>query len=394
MDKQTLDERSSSLNERSSSLNKKIIHGFLTLTFRRALLYAITFLVTNIWLAKILLPSVIGVFNIANSILTFFTYFSDIGLAAAIIQKKDLDEEDLKTTFTIQLTLVSVIVVAVLFLAPWLASFYNLDQSGIWLIKALAIGFFLSSLKVLPSVLLERKLEFGPLVLVEIVETIIFLSLLVFLSYQNWGVSAYTVAVLARSFAGTGLIYVLAPWKVRLGVSKSSLKSLVRFGIPFQINSMLALLKDRLVPLVIAKMVGAVGVGYITWAQNIAFMSLEVMNIMTRVMFPAFARLQDDREELRKTLERTVFITCLFFYPLLFGTLAIAPSLVAHVVSSKWQPALPLIYLFAINAFWAAISTIFTNFFKCNWEDWYYFKTNGDVDSFRMADVTSINFIL
>lgn len=346
----------------SLSVNKKLIQGFLTLTFRRVVLLAITFFVTNIWLAKILSPEIIGIFNIGTAILTFFTYFSDVGLAAAIIQKKDLNDDDLKTTFTVQQTLVSIISLIILFFAPVFANFYQLDESGMWLIRALAVGFFFSSLKVLPSVLLERRLEFRPQVMVEILETVIFLGLLVYLSYQQWGVSAYAVAVLARAMVGTSAIYILAPWRIRIGIVKTSLRNLVNFGIPFQLNSLLALLKDRLVPLLIARMVGPTGIGYITWAQSIAFISLEVMNIMSRVMFPAFARLQHDEQGLKDTLERTIFLTCLLFYPALFGTLALAPSLVEHVVSSKWHPALPMIYLFAVNVFWAALSTSFTNF--------------------------------
>jgi O-antigen/teichoic acid export membrane protein len=326
------------------------------------LLLLITFFVTNIWLARILSPEIIGVFNIGTSILAFFTYFSDVGLAGAIIQKKDLNDDDIKTTFTIQQGLVATITAVIFLLAPWFAQYYGLDDSGTWLIRALAIGFLFSSFKVLPSVLLERRLEFKPQVLVEIVETIVHLTLLIYLSYQNWGVTAYTVAVLARGVVGTVLIYIIAPIKIGFGISKASFKQLINFGVPFQVNSILALLKDRLVPLVVAGMVGPFGMSQITWAMSIAFMSLEVMNNMSRVMFPAFARMQHDPEGLKQTLERTIFLTCLLFYPALFGTLAVAPSLVEHVVSSKWLPALPLIYLFAINVFWAALSTSFTNF--------------------------------
>ncbi len=111
------------------SLNQKIIHGFLTLTFRRVLLLAISFIVTNIWLAKILPPDVIGVFNIATSLLTFFAYFSDIGLAGAIIQKKELDPDDLKTTFTVQLLLVGLILITISLAAPYFAAFLWLGTS-------------------------------------------------------------------------------------------------------------------------------------------------------------------------------------------------------------------------------------------------------------------------
>lgn len=344
------------------AINKKLFSGFLTLTFRKAALLAINFITINIVLARILPVSTIGIFNVANSILGFFTYFSDIGLAAALIQKKEIVHNDLKTTFTIQQILALGISVILIIFAPQLAQFYQLDQHGMWLIRALAAGFFLSSLKVIPSVLLERELNFGKLVWVEIAETAVFNSILIWLSFNNYGVSAFAWAVLARGLVGVFSIYLVAPWQIALGFSKESAKALINFGLPFQANSLLALLKDRLVPLVIARMVGTVGVGYITWGQSMAFMALEVMNIMTRISFPAFSRLQDDKEALKKTLERTVFLTGLMLYPMLFGLIAIVPSLVLHVVSTKWQPALPMVYLFSITAFWATLSTPFTNF--------------------------------
>ena len=88
------------------------------------------------------------------------------------------------------------------------------------------------------------------------------------------------------------------------------------------------------------------------------------MNIIIRVTFPAYSRLQHDRQSLKIAIEKSLFFTALFLYPLLFGLLALAPSLVTHIVSAKWQPALPLIYLFGINTFWATLSSPFTNAFN------------------------------
>lgn len=343
-------------------INKKLVSSFLTLTLRRAILYVLRFITINLILAKILAPEVIGIFNIANSILSFFSYFSDIGLGAAIIQKKQLNPEDLKTTFTTQTFLALIIFIIIWFYAPNFASFYNLDIYGVWLIRALGFSFLLSSLKVLPAILLERELRFGPLVLVEVAETTIFCAILIWFSLSNFSIKAFSYATVFQSITGVALIYALAPWRVRVGFSRSAAKTLLNFGVPFQLNSLLALLKDRLVPLVIARMVGSLGVGYITWAQNLAFVSLEIMNIMNRITFPAFSRLQDNKEMLARTLEKALFFTAILMYPVLFGIMAIAPSLVLHVVNIKWLPALPLIYLFSITAFFAALSTPFTNF--------------------------------
>ncbi len=346
----------------NKTINRKIISGFFTLTFRRAALFGVMWLNNNLLLARILPPEIIGIFNIATSVLMFFTYFSDIGLGAALIQKKEIRRQDLITTFTVQQILASIIAVVVWFLAPWFASIYQLDASGMWLIRALGFGFFLTSFKVLPSVILERDLKFGPLVIVEILETIVYLGVLDYLILNNFGVDAYTYSVLARGIMGVIAIYIFAPWKIGLGFSKESAKELIRFGAPFQLNSLLALMKDRLVDLVIAGIIGKAGVGYVTWARNIAYVPLEVMNIMGRITFPAFSRLQHDNEALRRTLEKSLFFTALFMYPLSFGIIAIAPSIIQYVVRSTWSPALPLIYLFSISAFWAALSTPMTNF--------------------------------
>lgn len=346
----------------TKTINRKLISGFLTLTFRRAALFGMMWLNNNLFLARILPPDIIGIFNIATSVLIFFTYFSDVGLGAALIQKKEIKRQDLITTFTIQQFLALIILIIIWFLAPWFATIYQLDNSGMWLIRALGFVFFLTSFKVLPSVILERDLKFGPLVIVELLETLVYLGVLDYLIINNFGVSGYTYAVLSRGVIGVVAIYILAPWKIGLGFSKESARALVRFGAPFQLNSMLALLKDRLVDLVVAGIIGKTGVGYVTWARNLAYLPMEVMNIMGRITFPAFSRLQHDNNALSKTLGKSLFFTSLFMYPLSFGIIAIAPSIVEYIVKSNWRPALPLIYLFSVSAFWAALSTPMTQF--------------------------------
>lgn len=342
-------------------ITKKAIRGAFSLTFRRIFLLVVNFITLNIILAKILPVSTLGVFIIANSILAFFTFFSDIGLAAALIRKKTLEKNDLETTFTIQEILAGLITLIVFIAAPLFVSIYKLDEGSTGLIRALAIGFLLTSFKVIPSVLLERDLNFGKLVWVEVIETFSFNLLLIVLTMFDFGLLAFTYSVLVRSSLGLMVIYIIAPWRLSFGFSKLSAKELLSFGVPFQLNSMLALLKDRLVPLVIAGIVGPVGVGFIGQGQRIAFLPLEVMNIATRVAFPTFSRLQGKKNSLKVILEQSLFITGFFLYPMAFGILAISPSLMKFL-GSKWEGALPLIYLFSITTFWATLSTSLTNF--------------------------------
>ena len=345
-----------------SEIKKRVKSSFVNLMIRQIALRAIGFISINLILARILSVEVIGIFNIATAIITFFAFFSDIGLAASLIQKREkVEHADIKTTFTIQQLIVGFLSLVIIFGAPYFGNFYNLNDQGIWLVRILGVSFFLSSLKVIPSVLLERALKFGPLVTVEILETLIFNVLLVVLVIKGMQIEAFSYAVLARSLVGVTTIYLLAPVRLGIGIDRNAASKLLSFGLPYQLNSILALIKDRLVPLVIARMVGPVGMGYITWSQAMAFLPLEVMSIVIRITFPAFSRLQDDTKSLISAIEKSLFVTSLIVYPFIFGMGALLPAVVDYIVSPKWQPAVASFYLFAFSTFWAVISTTLTN---------------------------------
>jgi O-antigen/teichoic acid export membrane protein len=343
-------------------IKARVKKSFLGLVGRRILLRIIGFVTINLILAKVLSLETLGIFNIATAIITFFAFFSDIGLAGSLIQKsKEIKEEDIATTFTIQQLLVGSITAIIIIFAPFLSDYYRMGLDGIWLIRALAVAFFLTSLKVVPSVMLERNLKFAPLVWVEIIETLTFNGLLIYLVFQGYGLNSFSLAVIARGIVGTVGIYLVAPVKVRINIHRDSLRELANFGIPYQLNSILALVKDRLVPLVVARMVGSEQFTYITWSQAMAMLPLDILSEVNRLTFPAFSRLQDDKKSLSLAIEKTLFVSVVIIYPLLFGLAAILPSLINHIVTAKFSPALFSFYLFSASAFWAVISTIFTN---------------------------------
>ena len=93
-----------------AAITKKSIHGIVALVSRTFLIQLIGQVVTFL-LTVFLSPTDYGVFFLVSSVIVFYSYFSDIGLAAALIQKKeDITEDDLKTTFTIQQILVATLI--------------------------------------------------------------------------------------------------------------------------------------------------------------------------------------------------------------------------------------------------------------------------------------------
>ena len=300
-------------------ITQRSIKGIFALTSRTFIIQIVGF-TANFILTIFLSPSVFGVFFVVSAAIAFLSYFSDIGLAAALIQKKEeISEEDLRTTFTIQQVLVISVVLIALVLSGFVRSFYHLDQDGVLLFRALAIAFFLSSLKTIPSIILERNLRFEKLVIPQIVETFFFNTVAVVLAVKGFGVASFTYAVLARGISGVIAIYIISPWRIRLGFSRKTASKLLSFGIPFQLNSFLALIKDDLFVAYLGKALPLAQVGYIGFAQKWAFAPLRlIMDNVIRITFPSFSRLQDEKEVLTKAIEKSIFAACFLIFPSLF----------------------------------------------------------------------------
>lgn len=347
----------------STTVVQRSVRGVLALTSRTFVIQIIN--VISVFILTIFLdPRTFGVFFVVSAGLAFLVYFSDIGLAAALIQKKEkVTREDLVTTFTIQQSLVISIIIITFLLSGFVAQFYDLDEPGLRLFQALLVSFFLSSLKTIPSIILERNLEFQKFIIPQIAETAAFNSLAVFLAIKGFGVTSFTFAVLARGLVGVLAMYLIAPWKIGIGISKMSARKLLSFGIPFQTNSILALLKDDLLIIVLGRILTLTEVGFVGFAQKWAFMPLRLaMDNLIRVTFPSFSRLQEDSKTLIVGIEKTLFVVSFLIMPSIFGLIVLAPYAIRVIPQYlKWEPALLLLILFSINALLSSISTPLTN---------------------------------
>ena len=345
------------------AVKKRSVRGVVVLTGRTFVLQAIA-LVAQLFLFAYLGKYEFGVFAIVSAIINFLVYFSDIGLAAALIQKKEKPTDvDLKTTFFVQQVLVLTIITVVVFLTPFFTAKYSLNHDGQILLYALALSLFLSSLKSIPSVLLERKLEFVKLVFPQILEQLVYNVVLVFLAMKGFGLTSFTYAVILRGIVGLVTIYILQPWVPGFAFSRKTLSGLFKFGVPYQINTFLATFKDDGITLILGGILGPIGVGILSFAQKLARIPLTFfMDTVTRVTFPAFSRMQDAPDHLKRSVTRSIFFICLLVFPSLVGIVILAPMLVRVVPRyNQWIPALVPIAFISINFIFAAATTQLTN---------------------------------
>lgn len=345
------------------AVKKRAVKGVVVLTGRTFFLQILA-LIAALLLTVLLSPEDFGTFFIISAVVNFIAYFSDIGLAAALIQtKKGVTRTDLTTTFTVQQVIVILLLIILVLLTPFLRDFYSLSFEGIFLLYALGLSLFMSSLKTIPSVLLERELDFSRLVMPQMLESIVYNVVAVFLAWKGFGIMSFAYAIIARGIVGLIAMYVIKPWMPGISFSKKSLKKLLKFGVPYQINTLLATIKDDGLIAVLGGILGAAGIGYLGWAQKWAKTPLRLfMDSVIKVSFPAFSRMQDDKEELAQAVTRSIFFVAFLVFPTLIGFLILAPMLVDIIPRyDKWAPALIPLYIISIDTIFATVSTQLTN---------------------------------
>ncbi len=344
-------------------IKTRAVKGAAILTGRMVVMQGVSFFAMA-FLTAFLAPAEFGAYFVVSAVKNFLSYFSDIGFAPALIQKQGNPTNiELKTIFTSQQILILAILIIGFIASPLIRNMYGLNQETIYLFWALLFSVLLSSFKTIPTVLLERKLEFNKWVIPQIAENIIFNLTAVILAWKGFGITSYTVAVLLSGFVGLILTYIVQPWLPGIAFSAKAFKSILKFGVPYQINTLLAVIKDDGMILFLGVIIGPSGVGLLGWAQKWAYAPLRFfMDQVIKVTFPAFSRLQGNKQELSNLVTKSIFFICFLVFPSLVMLVLLAPVLVEVIPKYiKWSPALFALSVISITSALAAVTTPLTN---------------------------------
>lgn len=307
-------------------------------------------LVANVALARLLTPKDFGVYAIVQFALAFFQFFGDAGVGGALVRKRERPSPDeLSSVFVFQ-SVASLGVVALVWVAaPLVARVWpDLPPGAPMLLRAMACAFFFNSARVAPSLLMERDLQFGRIAVLDVLQTLAFYGVAVGAASAGLGIWTWAAAVLSQAIVGCFGAFVLHPWRPSTTFRWSVVRPLVAFGIPYQAKNLIGFANSAAAPLYAGAKLGAYDLGLVNFGQQTAYFPLKLVEVVSRVSFPLYARLQDRPAELaaavRRALQISAIGTC--FCVALF--LGMGANVVTVIYTAKWLPALVPLYAYAI----------------------------------------------
>lgn len=301
--------------------------------------------------ARLLDPTAFGLVAMANVILRLGSYVAQMGLGRALIQRPEIDDDDVRAAFTSSMLLGLVVASVVVLAAPLAADFFK-SQAVVPIVRWLALTFVARGLGSTAQALLRRNLRFRGGGLVEVAAFALGYGLpTVWLAATGFGVWSLVVGAVGQAAVATGLAYALTRHALTPTFRFDVHRRLLGFGTKVSVISFFEFLGSTLDSAVIGRFGSAAQLGLYNRAFMLATLpTYQVHNGIAKVLFPVLSGGQGDRAEFRASLQRITGIAIRLMLPLGVGMALASPELVSVVLGPQWSEATPLFAVLALAA--------------------------------------------
>ncbi|MBY8726306.1 colanic acid undecaprenyl disphosphate flippase WzxC [Escherichia coli] len=301
-------------------------------------------------LARIIDNHQFGLLTVSLVIIALADMLSDFGIANSIIQRKEISHFELTTLYWLNVGLGVVVCVTVFALSGGIASvLHNPDLQP--LIQTLSLAFIVTPHGQQFRALMQKELEFNKIGLIETSSVLAGFTFTV-VAAHFWPLAMTAIlGYLVNSAVRTLLFGYFGRKIYRPGLhfSLASVSSNLRFGAWLTADSVINYVNTNLSTLVLARILGASVAGGYNLAYNVAVVPPMKLNpIITRVLFPAFAKIQDDTAKLRVNFYKLLSVVGIINFPALLGLMVVSNNFVPLVFGEKWASIIPVLQLLCV----------------------------------------------
>ncbi len=348
------------MKRNNDALKSNIIQGFSTLIIREIFIKFLSF-IGQVFLARLLNPSDFGVYVIIIFIIGLFGLFSDIGLNLAIIQKKEEPtHQELSGVFWLKVILSLILIILIWFFAPFIKVFYpTFIDANVTMLRVISITLLLTNLRSIPISLLERKIQYNLISLLDILGIFVYYIVALTGAFLNFGVWSFIYGAVIKEIVETIVLYIKQPFLPKFLLSWKKLKNVVGFGVYIQGNNFVSFFITSINPVVGGRLSGPYAVGLLDFANTIASIPNIVAMNFSRVAFAGYSRLQGEKDILSKSIDKSVGILSIVLYIFPVILISFGNELIHYIYTDKWITAVPALYWFSAAVIFYPITTVF-----------------------------------
>lgn len=304
--------------------------------------------IAQIALARLLGPVPFGMFGVCILAVGVAGIISEMGLGAALVQKRTLTEADIRVAFTRVVAASAGLALLLALVAPLLVRFFD-DPALTWPLRAIAFSVVIQSFSVVPLNLLKRRLEMRTIQIAQVASYITgFVLVGIGLALAGAGVWSLIGALAAQYLMEAALLYRAAPHTLRpLLVAED--RALQHFGGRVLLTNLSNWVSENLDNLLVGKLLGVQALGFYSVSYNLMRTPTNHMVVtLQQVLFSASARVQDDAAALGRAYLLALNLVLLVSLPTFIAAGVLSETVVTALYGQKWLAAIPLLLPLAL----------------------------------------------
>lgn len=301
-------------------------------------------------MARLLTPADFGLVAMGNICLRFLSYFAQLGVTPALIQKPELQADDIAAALSVSLGISFFCGLMALAAAPFAGHFFDMPALSL-VISLLSLTFPLQGLAAVSAGLLRRNMEFRALGLIDAVAYVVGYGMVgVGLAWAGYGVWSLVAGAVLQTLLVTTMSYACARHSLRLSHSAAARRHFLGFGGRYSFIGFCEFIAGSFDALAIGKVMGSVSAGIYNRATSVANLPVQQpAAVIARAIFPLLSAAGTDHR--LRTIGLQLSILAVGGYAFVAAaTVSMAASPLVHtLLGDRWVAVIPVLQIFALS---------------------------------------------
>lgn len=301
-------------------------------------------------LARLLVPADFGYVAMATVVTEFAAMFTNFGFNNLLIQRRLINRLQIDTVFWASVGL-GVALAGIVFLVSFFTGFLFADPLVGELLRVLCIAFVLSGFPTVPGVVLARLMRFRTEFWIQSTTMLVRTLVAIAFAYSGFGMWSLVAGAVVGAFLQAILGFVAVPYSPRWRFHRTFLSRTWRTSSSYFGGGLLYYANMNVDLLLIGRQLGATPLGYYQNARALTEeIRARIAMPLQHVLFPAFAAIQGNREQMQQMVLRGGRMLAAVVVPMGVGTSAVAHELVPVLYGPKWLAMIPVMSMFGLSA--------------------------------------------
>lgn len=318
-----------------SDLKKQVFKGFLWMLSGSGIQTVMQFVVLIV-LARLLDPESFGIVSAALVVISFTVILSTLGFGPALVQKQEIHDEHIGTSYTVSLLFAVIFGTIIYILAPFIANFFHIEDLTL-ILRVLTVVFIFQGLSIVSESLIQREMLFALMVRIQVISYFCYGAVGVILAVFGFGVWSLVFAYMGQLLVKSILSIFYQPYKIRFSYSHQSFKELFYFSGGYALAKLSAEISSQGDNLIIGRFLGPGALGLYSRAYQLMVMPANVIGkVFETVLFPAMSKIQDNPMKLTYVYSEGIRITTTLMLPASVFLFMNAERIILLLFGDQW----------------------------------------------------------